>query len=207
MQRNERLKKITSLLQSRRYLSIKNIAREFGVSEMTIRRDLQYLRERNPITVVNGLGIYEETVVKIGQEYSLSSEANSKNEDKRAIGQYAASLIAPNEIIYLDMGSTTVHIARSLPTDFHFSVLCNSANILTEVLKRPNVSIKLAGGSYNPDTGVFTSMQGMEYIERFRTNKMFMSAAGVHRELGITCSTDNLVRTKQQAIRDLGIRL
>lgn len=200
MQRNERLEKMTAMLQTQKYVSIKDMAQQFDVSDMTIRRDLKYLKESNPIIIMNGISIYEDTVVKIGQEYDLSGEENSKTEDKRVIGEFAASLVCPSEIIYLDMGSTTIHIAQNLPTDIPFTALCNSANILFELMKRPNISIKVAGGSYYPSTGVFSSMQGIEYIERFRTNKMFMSAAGVHPTLGVTCSTDYLVRAKQHAM-------
>lgn len=196
----ERLKRIASLLQSEKYVSIHELAQQFEVSEMTIRRDLKGLKESNPIVVLAGVGVYGGTVVKIGQTYDLNSEEYARNEDKRTIGEFAASLIAPNDIIFLDMGSTTIHIAQNLPTDFHFTVLCNSANILMELLKVPNIDIKVAGGSYHRSTGMFTSMQGIEYIERFRTNKMFMSAAGVHPTLGVTCSTDYLVRSKQHAL-------
>ena len=156
MNKNERLKRIASLLQSEKCISVHALAQQFEVSEMTIRRDLKSLKESNPI------GIYGGTVVKIGQTYDLNSEEYARNEDKRTIGAFAASLIAPNDIIFLDMGSTTIHIAENLPTDFHFTVLCNSANILMELLKAPNIDIKVAGGSYHRSTGMFTSMQGIE---------------------------------------------
>lgn len=200
MTKNERLEQLADLLHMQKHLPVRKLAEHFEVSEMTIRRDLDILKDQLPITVMNGIGIYEDTMVKIGQAYHLSQEEQSRLEDKLTIGRFAASLIKPNEIIFLDVGSTTVHIAENLPTDFPLSVICNAANIFLELYKKDNVSIKLAGGAYQPSTAMFTSLQGIEYIERFRVSKMFMSAAGIHPKLGVTCSVDYLVRSKRHAM-------
>lgn len=100
--------------------------------------------------------------------------------EKLKIGQFAASLIEPNDTIIIDTGTTTEQIAHYLPTDIPITVLCYNMNTLLAISNKPNINIILAGGYYYKNTQLFQSPEGVRMIRRIRANKAFLSASGVN---------------------------
>ena len=141
------------------------------------------------------------TLVETDKEYSLALEEERRNAEKAAIGAFAASLVAQDDMIIIDTGTTTVHIARNLPTNLHLSVLCYNINILMELRRKPNIQPLFAGGYYHANAQMFESKEGVEFISGIRVQKAFVSAAGVHCQLGVTCINNYEIETKRAILR------
>lgn len=197
--KTERIDKLAGVLQARGFVSVRELSALLNVSEMTVRRDLKILEER----CAAGCHKFSPSraVVRNNQEYSILKELHKQGLQKEAIGRFAVSLLQKEDIIIIDTGTTTEQIARYLPRDLNLMVLCYNSNILRELQHNPGVKILLAGGRYHAGAQMFESDEGIQYIRGLRAYKVFLSAAGVHPEMGITCVNSYEVPTKQAVIR------
>ena len=201
--KENRMVKVLELLKKNQRIAVKELAETLGVSEMTVRRDLEILRKNHVLERSYGFA----TLARGGAEYAINGEvydlrmARIQNiSSKDRIAQYAASLIEPGDWIFLDNGTTVSRLTSHLPTEFEFTVVCYNFGILTELLKHPNIKTIFPGGYYYPEDQMFASAESVEFIRRHRANKAFISTSGVHRSLGITCINAHSVDSKRAII-------
>ena len=107
----------------------------------------------------------------------------------------------PNDTVIIDSGSTTEHLAHYIPSGMPVTALCYSMNILNELITKEDISLIFPGGFYHPNAQMFESQQAIDLINQIRANKVFLSAAGIHRELGITCMHNYEISTMQAVIK------
>jgi DeoR family deoxyribose operon repressor len=201
--KNDRINQILSMLKKSGNLSVKEIAATFKVSEMTIRRDLNTLKESHLINrtygqaTLNNQSAAEDNSIN----YDLSEEKIKQDEEKDKIGRFASSLIIPGDVLIIDSGSTTSKLAKYIPEDVDITVLCYNFEILVELKKKRGVNLILAGGYYHRNDEMFESPQGISLIENIRATKLFISAYGVHEKLGLTCAYSYEVTTKRTVIK------
>lgn len=186
--KGKRQQDLINIIETQGMLPVRSIAAMLNVSEMTVRRDVEKLRN-------DGGAAGEQS----GQ-YNLLEAIEHSNHQKEEIGKYAASLIEPNDVIIIDTGSTTARILPYLPENMNLTILSYNANVLIELRHKPGIQLLFCGGNYHLNTEMFESEEGIAFIRRIRANKAFLSAAGIHRELGITCANTYEVATKQAAI-------
>lgn len=199
MDKNQRLKNIINLVEVKKVVHIKELMDRFGVTEMTIRRDLDILKDDKIIDLIPGGAIlksYTDSEEELGN-YLISHAETRRTREKARIGQKAASLIKPNDTIAIDVGSTTEYVAKFLNEDIPVSVLCYGLNILVEIYRKKNCKPIFAGGYYHDDSMMFETREGIELIKRIRVDKAFISAAGVHSNFGVTTINNYEVDAKQ----------
>ena len=199
--REKRLNEIISILKDKNGSSIKELASSLDVSEMTIRRDLNTLKLENVITLVHGAAIYNSDNKLKDKNYDLFSEKDKQANEKYNIGKKAISLLEPNDVIIIDTGTTTEYIARLIPDDLPLTIICYTTNVLVEIYKKPLINIIFAGGFYHRNSQMFESPESIELIKRTCANKVFTSASGISKELGITCVNHYEIETKCTAIK------
>ncbi len=186
--------------------SIRELTKKFEVSEMTIRRDLSLLAEENLIDLIPGGAILKRPE-DTESRYLVTKEESIRTIEKLKIGQRAVSLVQPNETIILDIGTTTEILAKYLREDAPITVLCFTLNALVEVYKKKNCSIIFAGGYFHPQTMTFESPEGIELIKRTRADKAFVSAAGIHDELGVTTVYPHELQAKKAILSSARSRI
>jgi DeoR/GlpR family transcriptional regulator of sugar metabolism len=135
------------------------------------------------------------------KNYDLFSEKDKQANEKYNIGKKAISLLEPNDVIIIDTGTTTEYIARLIPDDLPLTIICYTTNVLVEIYKKPLINIIFAGGFYHRNSQMFESPESIELIKRTCANKVFTSASGISKELGITCVNHYEIETKCTAIK------
>lgn len=198
--KEKRFDEIVGLVQKKNSISIHELAKICHMSEITIRRDVTELERRGQIRNIRGVVLPKN---EFGA-YNLGEAGNENMPAKKSIGRYAALLILPEETVIIDSGTTTEQIAANIPYDAHITVLCFNVNVMLNLYKKPNVGLILAGGRYHTQTEMFESNEGLEIIRRTRANKVFVSAAGIRRDLGVTCASEYELASKR-AILEAGI--
>jgi DeoR family deoxyribose operon repressor len=200
--RKARLNSTVNILKLRNGATVRELAAELAVSEMTVRRDLAALAEDDLVTLIHGgaflnprgSGAFEES------RYSLRHEESRHRAAKMRIGAAAADLVEPRDIIIIDAGSTTEFLAADLPADLPLTILCYSLNSLMAVHRRSRCRLIFPGGYFHANTLMFESAEGLELIRRSRATRAFISASGVNDRLGVTCSNAYEVAAKKAAI-------
>lgn len=190
----ERQEKLLQIIKTQGMLSVKSLASMLTVSEMTVRRDLKDLHCENGSTD----SIQRDCA---DGNYSLLAAAQKAYRQKERIGQFAASLIASGDVIIIDTGSTTARMLPHIPSNHNLTVVCYNANVMLELRGRQGIQLFMCGGVYHENTEMFESVESIQFIKRIRANKVFLSAAGVHEQLGITCANNYEVPTKNAIIK------
>jgi DeoR family deoxyribose operon repressor len=126
---------------------------------------------------------------------------NINVDEKRIIGNFAASLIESGDVIIIDTGTTTEHLVYNIPDDLKITALCFNFNIVNQLLNRKQIHLLFAGGVYHKNTQMCESPEGIQLINRTRATKVFLSAAGISEQLGITCVNQYEVESKKAIIK------
>lgn len=202
MNKNQRIKDIINILKSRNVANIKELTKKLNVSEMTIRRDLNLLAQDNIVKLIPGGAIFKPAVEleEESEKYLITHAETRRIREKMRIGQKAVSLIEPNDTIVIDVGSTTEYLAKFMREDIPVTIVCYALNILVEIYRKKNCSPVFAGGYFHENTLMFESQEGINLIKNTRADKAFISAAGVHSELGVTCANPYEIETKKAAM-------
>lgn len=193
--KQQRRNELITILRKHGQLPVKELSSMLQVSEMTVRRDLEALQNDPEEMMLASSEIAEDM-----SGYNLLDAFNKANKQKDAIGHFAASLIQPNDVIIIDIGSTTDRMLPHIPQNHNVTVLCYSANVLLQLRYRKDINILFCGGVYHPNSEMCESPEGISFIKRNRANKVFLAAAGVHESLGVTCVNQYEVLAKEAAI-------
>ena len=203
MKKQERLNAILSELGKAAGISLHNLALTFDVSDMTIRRDLDELRAKGYITIIQGVAILNKNQdgSEIIKDYSLPMERSQMSAEKLAIAKLASTLVEPDDTILIDTGTTTECLFSFIPKNFSLTIVCYNMNTLIESQKMERSKIIFPGGFYHPNTQMFESTEGAGLISRLCINKCFLSAAGISTNGAVSCIEQHELLYKQNAIK------
>lgn len=176
---------IESLMSDRAEVDIPSLAVHFGVSEMTIRRDLEALEEDGVVRrLVGGRAVIVDPK---SLEPALSARADTAFETKAHIGRAVAELIADDEVVFFDGGSTALAVAHALRgSGKTLTVLTRSLLVAGELAKEPEVEIFLLGGRVKSSEMVTTSSTMADDLRHYNVDTYVMGISGVHPTRGLT---------------------
>lgn len=191
-----RMEKEMLLLRRNGFMGVAELAQQCNVSEMTMRRDLRLLAQENKVRMVYGGATCAKSENDLGL-YLLNHEKDRNRAAKTAIGREAARLIEPHDVILLDSGSTAETMTQFLGDDDPRTILCYSLNIFEAVLPLLNSRIVVTGGVFHRDSLIITGPDAVPTLQRYRINKFFFGAGGLHGGLAVTCNSDEAVPIKR----------
>ncbi|WP_065409883.1 DeoR/GlpR family DNA-binding transcription regulator [Pseudobacillus wudalianchiensis] len=184
----ERKKKILELLEISGKVKVKDLSKMLKVSTETIRKYLDELHQEEKLKKVYGGAI---NVSFFNEEPSTQEREVLHSDEKRRIGEMAASLIHDNDVIVIDDGSTPLQLAKSLRKKRNLTIYTTSVTALSVLidLHQQNLfsgKIIMLGGEINAThhrvSGIFT----LQMLENLYVDKFFISADGLSRDTGIT---------------------
>ena len=189
MANTERLEKLKSILIKSNGVGIKELSKELGVTEMTVRRDLKSLMETGDAVIVRGVAVYRPKAVSVeAQVYSIEDEKKVMREEKERIGKKAAETLEVGDVIFLDVGTTLEKMASLISDNMQITAMCFAANTHFQLQKKNISQIIMGGGYYHPSSTVFESEAMLPIMNGLRATKAFIAPAAVDMALGLTCS-------------------
>ncbi|HHV64182.1 MAG TPA: DeoR/GlpR transcriptional regulator [Peptococcaceae bacterium] len=191
-----RQEKIRFLLQKHGHLRVSELAERFGVSEMTIRRDLKQLASMGLVQREHGKAVYPSNLqARNGIFLARMDEAH---QEKTAIGKTAAKLIKEGDSVILDSGTTTLAIALALDTKC--IVVTNSLPVADILRNKPEITIILTGGEVQRNTFSLMGPMTRENLAGFNADKLFLAATGISVEKGLSTTSMAESEVKQAMI-------
>src|SRR5919205_427977 len=139
----ERLHQIERMIKERQYVRVIELSEYFGVSEPTIRRDLQKLEEMGRVRRAHGGALAAEPAMP---EPPIIQRMVECAEEKRRIGQAAAQLVQDGETIFLGSGTTTLEVARHLNGKKNLTVITNALTIANQLVDDTHITLIITGG-------------------------------------------------------------
>jgi DeoR family transcriptional regulator of aga operon len=187
MLNEERRQKIQEILTLKKRILVKEVSRDFNISEVTIRKDLEVLEKRGILSRVHGGAILKESTVP---DIALTEKEHIHPQEKQKIAQKAAELIERGDVIILDSGSTTTQIARLVKFKKDLKIITNAVNIALELAASDNEVI-LTGGFLREKSFSLVGSIAEEALRTMTVDKLFLGVDGIHFQYGLT--TPNLM--------------
>ncbi|MFK7696202.1 DeoR/GlpR family DNA-binding transcription regulator [Paenibacillus sp. HJGM_3] len=179
---NERQEQIVALLKAEGEVKIAALSKQFQVTEMTIRRDLEKLEQLTLLYRTLGGAISSTSV-----DMPLGERTSVRTDEKAAIGRAAAQLIRPGEAVFLDAGTTTLQIARRIPKGADITVVTNALNVAAELNGR-QVQTLVIGGVLREATSSLVGPFAEEIMQKMAYDRVFLGASGFTLEHGFNNS-------------------
>jgi DeoR family fructose operon transcriptional repressor len=191
-----RLEAVLRLLQNNTSASISEIADQFHVSQMTVRRDLRKLAEQGHVIRIPGGARIERWR---GMERSFDERLEKMSPAKRSIGIAAAALIRDGESVVLDSGTTTLHVARELRSRHNVVVITFSLAVLEELASAEEVRVELTGGVYRASSHDLIGHGVAESLRSIYADHVLFGAAAVSLTRGVMVHDPDAQREVLQA--------
>jgi DeoR/GlpR family transcriptional regulator of sugar metabolism len=178
-------------------MTIVELSQGIGVSEATVRRDLDSLDAQGKVVRVHG-GAMRAAFPRI--EPGFSQKASLHAAEKAAIAARAAMLINDGETIYLDGGSTVLGLVRHLAGKKGLTIVTNSLTAAFELMDSPHRLI-MVGGECRPISRALVGPLTAPVIGMLHIDKAFMGTIGLTIEEGSSTTDPNEAFTKEQAMK------
>ncbi len=192
----ERRQAIIEALEEVGQLSVTELSQRFGVSEVTIRGDLQALSEQGLIQRVRGGAII--TTVLPDLTYEVRMQLNAAQKAK--IGQMAASMVHDGDTIALDASTTAQAITPYLKNISELTVVTNGLKVAMSLLAHPSIHVILVGGSLRREGLSLIGPLDCGLIQDIHIRIGFFGARGFTLEEGLTDVNIDEVRTKREMV-------
>ena len=199
MLKKNRLDQILEILRSKGAVEVSMLCRIFGVTEMTIRRDLNELAEKKLILRTHGGGILPEDNILIEKPYEIRSLKNI--DEKNAIAETALRFIRDGQKIILDSGSTIFSLAKLLNNKNQIMVITNANNIAAELNMRTNISVISIGGELRKNAFSCVGYFAEEMLKKIRADLGFIGVNGIDKNGEIYCGSIVEVGVKSAIIQ------
>lgn len=186
----ERLRLIYQQLKEKNKVLVNDLAEEFSISKTTARNDLIELESRGLLTRTHG-----GAILKInGDQKDLEAEdappiqqrLGTHFEEKKAMGEIAASLIKDGDTLMIDGGTTTPFVVEFLKDKKNLTIITNSYTLVPELTRLENSVVYLAGGLVYDKHCVVVGDFSNEFISNFSPNKLILGIDGLTAKRGLS---------------------
>ncbi|MEO1834273.1 MAG: DeoR/GlpR family DNA-binding transcription regulator [Akkermansiaceae bacterium] len=192
----ERQSVILSKLAESDSVRTTELATALSVTDETIRKDFESLEKRGELLRIHG-GAVKPTQVRV--ELALTERKQVNRDAKTAVAQHAASLIQPNDTIFIDASSTALTLVEFLP-DFHLTVLTNAHNVISALADREGLDLISTGGIYEPRSRSYIGLPAESTMRKHNIHRMFFSCNGIHLERGVSETNSRQAAFKERVI-------
>jgi DeoR/GlpR family transcriptional regulator of sugar metabolism len=139
----ERQQKILEILQTNPCVRVTTLSEQLGVSEVTIRRDLDKMHEARQVQRIHGGATRVE---RAAPELPANYRMTDKVDEKSRIGKAAAGLIQDGEIVFIGSGTTALEVAKNLVGRKNLTVISNALNVINTLAFEESITLIHTGG-------------------------------------------------------------
>ena len=195
----ERIHQIHELLRERKRISLDELCENFGVSKNTIRRDIAELEEDGIIRKVYGGIVLKEAEITSLEPFS-ARETRNINEKKR-IAAIAATFVNDGDVIYIDSGTTTMHLLPHLAEKNFLTIVTASVYVLDLATRYSNLNVIATGGNLQPPIKALVGASVVECIRNYNFSKIFLASTGISIEHGATNASPLECEIKKELVQ------
>ena len=182
-------------------VNVTELSRKFGVSEVTIRKDLRILSERKLLLRVHGGAMASaRTTTAETEEHPINFKLLVNSREKEAIGRAAAAHIKEGDTILLDSGTTTLQIAKNLDRFHDLTIITNSVAAMTEAMKYKRFKVILLGGTMRESSLSTVGPLAESNLKLFYCDKLFLGVDSFSVEAGLSTPSVEEASTNQVMI-------
>lgn len=190
----ERKREILSRLNTEGKVIVAELAREFGVTEETVRRDLEKLDAEGLASKIYG-GAVSRRSSALDLPYNVRVGVNV--EEKEKISDLVAGYIRDGDRLMLDSSSTDIYVVKKLKNKKNLTIITNSVKILLELSDKPDFTVLCTGGSLKEGSLSLNGSSAEKMIGSYHVDCAVVSCKGIDMALGVTDSNEADGQIKQ----------
>ncbi|MBF5081002.1 DeoR/GlpR family DNA-binding transcription regulator [Quadrisphaera sp. INWT6] len=184
MYATERHEAIAGLVRQHGRVAVADVAAQFGVTTETVRRDLAALERAGLLRRVHGGAVPTSALTVV--ERAVADRDADRAEVKDRIARAALDLVPHGGSIALDAGTTTVRLARLLPTDSPLLVVTSAVPVAAQLAGAGAIDLHLIGGRVRGTTHAAVGPEALRAVEALRVDTAFVGANGITPDHGLT---------------------
>lgn len=184
-------------------VSATDLAERFGVSLMTIHRDLDELERQGVVRKHRGgVSAQPSSVFESNVSYRLQAA----RAEKQALARHARTLVEPGMAVMLDDSTSTLELAKLLDTITPLTVVTNFLETVKLLAGRPGIRLLALGGEYHRTHDSFLGVPCIEAVEALRVDLLFASTSAIaggyayHQEQEIVLVKRAMMRAAQRSV-------
>ncbi|MBR1878006.1 MAG: DeoR/GlpR transcriptional regulator [Paludibacteraceae bacterium] len=181
----ERRALIIRMLEKKEEVLVSELSRETGISEVTIRKDLTILQNRNLLVRTRG-GAMRKPIENLNADVAIAKKKMFNFKEKERIGEEASKLIKDGDFIMLDSGTTTLEVARHLHKFHNLHIITNAMNIATELMNYKRFDVMLLGGNVRVNSHSTVGPLALSTLRNFNGYKLFLGVDSFNIENGVS---------------------
>jgi DeoR/GlpR family transcriptional regulator of sugar metabolism len=193
----ERRQRIFEVIETSGIVSVRDLAQRFDVSSITVMRDLQELEQQGLIRRVHGGAI---SLRGASYEPPFSARETRHAAEKQRIAARAAELVRDGDSLILDVGTTTLEIARALKGKRNLTVLVTNLRAALELANQAAIQVIVIGGKLRSSELSLVGHLAERTLRLFQVDKAFIAVGGITVEHGLMEFNFEEAGTKQVMI-------
>lgn len=199
MNMEKRREQMVALINREGSVSFNRLKEAFqNVSEMTLRRDLEFLDRAKRIIRTHGGARSVDILVGTDDLFLKRSTRNAG--EKKLVAEKALSLLHENTTVYIDSGSTCTEFARVL-SDGPYMIFTGSISCALEMARLQQAQVHIVGGVLNAASLCMNGVSTMRMLENINFQTVFLGVTGYHSGRGFTCGSAEESELKRLLIR------
>lgn len=196
----ERCEEILRIINETGSVTVQKLIGHTGASEATLRRDLNLLAQKGLLVKVHGGAIALEMNSALrDSDVTVRSELNQ--EEKKQAAKYAASLIGPDDFVFLDAGTTTGYLIDYLKVPADQVVFVTNGIMHARKLAGKGYRVLLPGGELKGLTEALVGEEAIDNLKKYWFTKGFWGTNGIDPSAGFTTPDSREARMKQAAMK------
>lgn len=193
----ERRNEILEKLHTQRHVVVSELSQFYGVSEETIRRDLDKLEKEGFAVKSYGGAVFNEN---LNIDFPFNVRKNRNVTGKQKIAELAEPLVRDGGSLFLDASSTAVFIAKAIKNKKNLTVITNSVEILLELSDVSGWTIISTGGRMTGQYLMFLGSRAEECIRSYYADCAIISCKALDRKWGIMESLESTGSVKKTMV-------
>lgn len=189
----DRKLEIAQKIKQQGKVSISDLASEYGVSAMTIRRDLARLEKEGLVNVEYGGAILKNNYLL---EFDMNQKQSLYAEEKKRIAQAALSFIHDGDSVFIDAGTTACEAAHLLGQKKGLKVMTNSLTAANVLSSNKDIDLTLCPGKYRAMSLAFMGQLTDEFLSAFRFDVLLLGVEGIENGIFVPDETDGITKKK-----------
>ena len=193
----ERRNEIVALIRANERVKVSELSEKYGISEVSIRKDLEILEEMGQLTRVYGGAVALNKLyvnMDINERYKFNADA------KKRIAENIAEFIDDNDTIMMNAGTTLAYILRAIKGKKNINIVTNSLQNANEASLYSSFNVILLGGEFDSKYQFTYGIDAERQIENYHATKCILSVDGVSAKSGLSLYYSNEVALARKMI-------
>ena len=197
----ERREEIISIIQENGRIKVSELSERYGISEVSIRKDLELLEAEGHLSRVHGGAV---GLNKLYVNMDLNERYRTNAIAKRKLADLASRFIEDNDTIMMNAGTTLTYVLRAIRNKKNVTIVTNSVQNATEAALYSDFTVILLGGELDSKYQFTYGDDALCQLENYHANKCILSVDGISASAGLTLYYSNEASLVKKMIESSG---